>query len=234
MIENDTLHMTNKIAVVLLSGGLDSCVASTMKAKECGTQVYLLSVDYESAPSLKEEKSRTRIAHFLMDKFHNVKMFEKVQLKGYMRLRTLEKRGLLPQGYPFTRDESFMLLAASWLERLLMDSEGYNEGEVVIGTTREDTLNFEDIRPEIYTHINAILSMKYCTKWGKEMKVDLPLLGFMKHEIVKKGIEMGAPLEYTWSCYFGEEAPCASCDQCGWRKEAFEKAKVKDPILLGS
>ena len=150
-----------KVAIVLLSGGLDSCIAATMKAKEKDTDIYLLSIDYESPPSKKEQESRNKVVSWLKTNFSNVKQYEELKIIGYMKLRTIEKQSLIPQGYPFTRDETFMLLAASWLERLLIENDNYKNGEVVIATTKEDTFNFEDILPEIYTSLNEILDTKY-------------------------------------------------------------------------
>ena len=220
-----------KVSVILLSGGLDSCVAAVMKAEE-GNEVYILSVDYESPPTQREHESRNKIINWLLNNFKNVKKHEQVKLNGYIKLRTVERGSLIPQGYPFTRDEMFILLAASWLERLLIENEDYEIGEVVIATTKEDTLNFEDIRPEVYTCIKGILDTKYCNKIKKSMLVSVPFIEMMKHEVIKKGVEIGAPLQYTWSCYFGEEQPCDNCDQCKWRKEAFKSAGAKDPLLL--
>ncbi len=219
-----------KASIVLLSGGLDSCVAATMKTVERDTEIYLLSFDYESPPSIKEEEARRNISRWLQKTYPTVRQHEKVNISGYLKLRTTQRTDLIPQGYPFTRDEAFMLLAASWLERLLIENEPYRNGEVVIATTKEDTLNFEDIRPEVYTHLNGILDTKYSNKISKRMRISTPLIDLMKDEVVRRGIEIGAPLEYTWSCYFGEELPCKKCDQCNWRAEAFAKAGVEDPL----
>ena len=222
--------MVKKTSVVLLSGGLDSCVVATMEARDKDTDVYLLSLDYESPPSQREEEAREKVSRWLRDNYRNVRQHEKINITGYLKLRTTERTDLIPQGYPFTRDEAFMLLDASWLERLLIENERYRSGDVVIATTKEDTINFEDIRPEIYTHLNGILDTKYCNKIGKKMRISTPLIGMMKVDVIRKGIEIGAPLEYTWSCYFGEEKPCGSCDQCDWRATAFRKAGVEDPV----
>ena len=218
-----------KVTVVLLSGGLDSCVAATMKAQE-DTEVYLLSFDYESPPSVREDDARRRVSTWLRTNYSNVRGHETIDIKGYLKLRTTERIGLIPQGYPFTRDEVFMLLGASWLERLLIENEDYGHGEVVIATTKEDTKNFEDILPEVYIYLNGILDTKYSNKIGKSMRISTPLIDMMKDEVVKKGVEIRAPLEYTWSCYFGGENPCRECDQCTWRANAFEKAGMVDPF----
>jgi len=224
--------MNKKISVVLLSGGLDSCVVATISAQDKDTDVYLLSFDYESLPSIREEEARKNVSQWLRDKYPNVRQHEKINIAGYLKLRTTERSDLIPQGYPFTRDEAFMLLGASWLERLLIENEHYQSGEVVIATTKEDTVNFEDIRPEIYVHLNGILDTKYCNKIGKPMSVSVPFIEMMKYEVIKRGVEIGAPLQYTWSCYFGGEQPCDNCDQCKWRKEAFKSVGAKDPLLL--
>src|SRR3989344_6969708 len=133
--------MNKKISVVLLSGGLDSCVVATISAQDKDTDVYLLSFDYESLPSIREEEARKNVSQWLRDKYPNVRQHEKINIAGYLKLRTTERSDLIPQGYPFTRDEAFMLLGASWLERLLIENEHYRNGNVVISTTKEDTLN---------------------------------------------------------------------------------------------
>lgn len=222
--------MARKTSVVLLSGGLDSCVAAAMNAQEKDRYVYLLSFDYESLPSRREEEARQKVSEWLRSNYPNVRQYEKINITGYLKLRTTERTDLIPQGYPFTRDEVFMLLGASWLERLLIENEQYDNGKIVIATTKEDTLNFEDIRPEVYTHLNGILDTKYSNKIGKRMRISTPLIEMMKDDVIRKGVEIGAPLEYTWSCYFGEEKPCGSCNQCDWRATAFRKAGVEDPL----
>ncbi|MBI2145741.1 7-cyano-7-deazaguanine synthase [Candidatus Woesearchaeota archaeon] len=222
--------MEKKASIVLLSGGLDSCVAATIKAVEEDTEVYLLSFDYESPPSTREEEARQNVSRWLRETYPTVRRHEKINITGYLKLRTTERTDSIPQGYPFTRDEAFMLLGASWLERLLIEKKHYGNGEVVIATTKEDTLNFEDIHPEVYVHLNGILDTKYSNKIGKRMRISTPLIDLMKDEVVRRGIKIGAPLEYTWSCYFGEELPCKRCDQCNWRAEAFAKVDVVDPL----
>lgn len=219
-----------KASVVLLSGGLDSCVVATLKAQEKETDVYLLSFDYESPPSIREEEARKKVSAWLRETYPNVRQYERINITGYLKLRTTQRTDLIPQGYPFTRDESFMLLGASWLEKLLIENEQYESGEVVIATTKEDTLNFDDIRPEVYIHLNGILDTKYSNKIGKRMRVSTPLIDSMKADVVQRGLDIGAPLGFTWSCYFGEESPCQNCDQCHWRATAFQKAGVEDPI----
>jgi len=216
-------------SVILFSGGLDSCVATTLLAQKKDSDLYLLSINYESLPSQREEKSRKKISEWLKKKYRNVREHQTLTIGGYLNLRTLKKNTLVPQGYPFTRDEAFIFLGASWLERLLIDNDGYGNGQIVIATTKEDALHFEDIRPEIYVHLNGILATKYCNKLGKEMKVSVPFIELMKHQVIEKGLLIGAPLEHTWSCYLGEKKPCRSCDQCRWRDEAFRKAGVEDP-----
>ncbi|MBI2208015.1 7-cyano-7-deazaguanine synthase [Candidatus Woesearchaeota archaeon] len=220
-----------EVSVVLLSGGIDSCVATTLEAQE-QKDVYLLSIDYESAPSKMEISARKLIAEWLFENYKNVKEHSQIKLEGYMNLRTIKKDGQVPQGYPFTRDEAFMLLGATWLENLLLHNDNYSSGKVVIATTKEDTKNFEDIRPEIYYHINGILKTKYANKFGKKMEVSTPLIDSMKHEVVSLGLQIKAPLQYTWSCYGEGPDPCKECDQCYWRADAFRKAGISDPAIL--
>jgi len=243
--------MPKKISVVLLSGGLDSCVAATMKAQEPDTQVHLLSIYYGQGAEAAEKQQSALVADRLKELYPNVvehfyltingearwnklRDYETAQkqIQGFVGWRT-PYGGWHKAGYPSTRDEAFSLIAAAGLEARLREYPNMIQGEVVLATTKEDLYNFEDIEPIVYeTYLNEVLARKMMPREGKAMRIVLPLIGLMKHEVVRKGVEIKAPLELTWSCYFGNPGkPCNGCDQCYWRAEAFKKAGVPDHYI---
>lgn len=246
-----------KIAVCLMSGGIDSTVAATMKAQESDTLVALLSVYYGQGAQESEKAQSAKVADWLRDRYENVIEHFYIQIDGTIRWTKRERsetfkdpygkeiplRGFVgwrhpeggwPQaGYPSTRDEVFALMAAAGVEARLRDIPDTTSGEIVLATTKEDIENFEDIDSSVYTHhLNEVISKKMMPRMGKPMQIVLPWIEMMKAEVIQKGQKIGAPLELTWSCYFGEPGkPCGKCDQCRWRSEAFKIAGIEDVAI---
>jgi 7-cyano-7-deazaguanine synthase len=246
-----------KSSIVLLSGGIDSTVAAVMKANEPTTLVHLLTVLYDQGAMDSERIYAYKVADWLLSNFRNVVEHFEITMSGSVRTHKpgIEIGGMrrkMPRaeptgfvgwrrpgtssakaGYPSTRDEAFVLLAAAGAEARLRDLEFVGEAEIVLATNRDDLVNYDDIFFENYaTHLTAILDRKHMTLSGRPVKIDLPLIDFSKAEVVKRGLELGAPLEITWSCYFGiDETPCGSCDQCRWRAEAFRSLGLEEPFL---
>ena len=245
-----------KIIVVLLSGGIDSTVAATLKAQELGSIVYLLSIFYGQGAEDAEKLQSRIVADWLMTRFENVVEHIEIFMTGTSRsCKTSLKRVGTPElelpkvassgfvgwrrpalgwpqaGYPSTRDEMFVLTAAAGAEARLRDISFAREAEVVLATNKDDVQNFSDIYPENYsTHLNAILATKIMPQKGRPLKVNLPLINLTKADVIKRGVAIEAPLHLTWSCYFGAAGtPCGSCDQCQWRATAFRAAGIDDP-----
>lgn len=240
--------MEKKIVVSLLSGGIDSCVASAIKANEPNTQVHLLSIYYGQGAEESEKKQSALVADKLAELYPNIvehfyltingqARWNKLtnlrdsqnQVRGFVGWRT-PSGGWYKSGYPSTRDEAFTLIAAAGLEARLAQDKEANEGEVVLATTKEDLSNFEDIEPVVYEkYLNEVLKRKMVPRMGKQMRIVLPLINMMKYQVIQRGVEIGVPLELTWSCYFGEPGmPCGKCDQCNWRAEAFKRIGMED------
>jgi 7-cyano-7-deazaguanine synthase len=99
---------------------------------------------------------------------------------------------------------------------------------VFIGAVEEDSSGYPDCRREFYEAFNAVIERG--TRPGSGIRVLTPVIGMSKKEIVRKGVELGAPLHLTWSCYKNEEAACGECDSCALRLRAFEQAGIVDPI----
>jgi 7-cyano-7-deazaguanine synthase len=99
---------------------------------------------------------------------------------------------------------------------------------IYIGAVAEDSSGYPDCRPEFYAAFQQAITVG--TKPETSISVRTPVINMRKAEIVLKGMELGAPLELTWSCYTGEREACGECDSCALRLKAFREANVPDPI----
>jgi 7-cyano-7-deazaguanine synthase len=126
----------------------------------------------------------------------------------------------IPVTYVPFRNAHFLAVAVSWAE--VLDAE-----KVYIGAVEPDSSGYPDCRPAYYQAFNSVV--KAGTKEGK-IEIVTPLIAMRKTEIVRLGLELGAPLDLTWSCYSREDKACGTCDSCMLRRRAFEAAGVEDPI----
>ena len=99
---------------------------------------------------------------------------------------------------------------------------------VFIGAVAEDSSGYPDCRPEYYHAFEDLVRIG--TRPETRIRIATPVIGMRKSEIVRRGIELGAPLDLTWSCYQGDDVACGVCDSCRLRLAAFAKAGVTDPI----
>jgi 7-cyano-7-deazaguanine synthase len=99
--------------------------------------------------------------------------------------------------------------------------------KVLIGAVEQDSSGYPDCRPAYYDAFNELI--RRGTKEG-DIRVETPLIRLRKSEIVRLGVELGAPLHVSWSCYAGEREACGVCDSCVLRLRAFEEAGAIDPI----
>jgi 7-cyano-7-deazaguanine synthase len=126
----------------------------------------------------------------------------------------------VPVTYVPFRNAHFLSVAVSWAEVLGAE-------KVYIGAVEPDSSGYPDCRPPYYDAFNQVV--KLGTKDGK-IEIVTPLIAMRKAEIVRLGLELGAPLDLTWSCYSREDAACGVCDSCALRLRAFQAAGVKDQI----
>ncbi len=234
-----------KIAVCLVSGGMDSCVAATL-VKQQGYSLYLLSVNWGQL-QVKELENAKRIAKMLRPLEHKC-----ITLQGYNQLsqsalagqmeipseNTLEKNmGKIPVTYPPGRDPAFILIALSWLESIMLahvqSKTKVDKGIVVIGTNKQDSLVYPDCDPEVYNLLNKMLAIS--TQISKEYKlpitVETPLIKLTKKEVIKLGDNIGAPIEHTWSCYKSGEKLCGLCDPCRIVHFALKDLGIKNEFV---
>jgi 7-cyano-7-deazaguanine synthase len=127
----------------------------------------------------------------------------------------------VPLSYVPFRNAHFLSIAVSWGEVL-------GARKIFIGAVAEDSSGYPDCRPEYYEAFNKVIAAG--TKPETQLEIVTPVIHLRKSEIVRRGVELGAPLVLTWSCYQSEDVACGVCDSCALRLRAFEEAGVPDPI----
>jgi len=126
----------------------------------------------------------------------------------------------IPVTYVPFRNAHFLAVAVSWAEVLGAD-------RVYIGAVQQDSSGYPDCRPEYYRAFNEAVRAGTCE--GR-VEIVTPLIGLRKAEIVRLGLELGAPFDLTWSCYSREDVACGVCESCVLRLRAFTAAGASDPI----
>lgn len=213
-------------AVVLLSGGMDSCVCAALAARD--HDAAAVHVSYGQRTEERERQSFLAICRRLNIHDKLVVRNEALSMIGGSALTeesiavpTAESLG---QGVPVTyvpfRNAHFLAVAVSWAEVLGAE-------KVYIGAVEPDSSGYPDCRPAYYEAFNAVV--KAGTREGR-IKIVTPLIAMRKAEIVRLGLELGAPLDLTWSCYSREDEACGVCDSCVLRLRAFQAAGAHDPI----
>lgn len=215
-------------AVVLLSGGLDSCVTAAM-ARETH-EVALLHADYGQLTEKRERRAFHQIAEYWgITRILPARLDHLSAIGGSALVdRTIKvpegQLGLesrVPVTYVPFRNTLLIAVAVSWAEVI-------GASAVYIGAVLEDSSGYPDCRPEYYKKFNELVQLG--TRPETEIEIRTPVIHMTKAEIVRKGIVLGAPLHLTWSCYQNEEKACGGCDSCLLRLRAFAEAGELDPI----
>jgi 7-cyano-7-deazaguanine synthase len=216
------------LAIVLLSGGLDSCVTTAI-ANETHT-IALLHVGYSQRTQTQEYNSFRAIANY-----YNVPETRILTTKlDYLRkiggssltdpdipVDKGNTNKQIPMSYVPFRNTHLLSIAVSWAEVISAE-------KVYIGAVQQDSPDYPDCREEYYDAFNRLVEVG--TKPTTNIKVITPLLNMNKSEIVKKGIKLAAPLHLTWSCYERNDKACGRCQSCILRLKAFDDAGVEDKI----
>lgn len=219
--------LNNSRAVVLMSGGMDSCVTAAIAARNY--QIAALHAGYGQRTEAREYQSFQRLAdHFgaftrlavKLDHFRSIGGSSLTDSSMVIRDADLESREI-PNTYVPFRNAHFLSVATSWAEVL-----GANK--IFIGAVWEDSSGYPDCRPEYYEAFNRVIQAG--TRPSSNISIETPLIHLSKREIVQKGMELGAPFDLTWSCYRESGAACGVCDSCALRLRAFQEAGVDDPI----
>ncbi len=213
-------------AVVLLSGGMDSCVCAALAARD--HDAAAVHVSYGQRTEERERRAFEAICSRLEIRDRLVVRNEALRAIGGSALTDAtiavpESHPLgsdIPVTYVPFRNAHFLSVAVSWAEVLGAE-------KVYIGAVEQDSSGYPDCRPAYYRAFNEVV--KAGTKEGR-IAIVTPLIGMKKAEIVTLGLELGAPFDLTWSCYQREDRACGVCDSCVLRLRAFRAAGAEDPI----
>ena len=221
-------------AVLCLSGGMDSCVCAALAAREY--EVYALHFSYGQRTERRELQSAKAVARLT-----GAKEFLPLRMDLFRRIggsaltdatiavpEAPGEEGAIGAEVPVTyvpfRNAHFLAAAVSWAEVI-------GAGRVLIGAVEQDSSGYPDCRPAYYEAFNRLIAEG--TKAG-EIRVETPLIAMRKSAIVRLGVELGAPLHVSWSCYSGETEACGVCDSCVLRLRAFREAGATDPVAYAA
>jgi 7-cyano-7-deazaguanine synthase len=219
-------------AVVLLSGGMDSCVCAAIAASEYGAaNVAAMHISYGQRTEAREREAFNNVADRLgISKRMLIENRSLAQIGGSA---LTDKNIAVPESEhigPPRREIPITYVPfrnAHFLSAAVSSAEVLGAEKIYIGAVAQDSSGYPDCRPEYYDAFNQVIRVG--TKAGG-IEITTPLIALRKAEIIRRGLELGAPLELTWSCYTEEREACGVCDSCVLRLRAFEAAGSKDPL----
>jgi 7-cyano-7-deazaguanine synthase len=216
------------LAVVLVSGGMDSCVTAAVANREY--EMAFLHVSYGQRTQDRELQAFNDIADYYHVKRRLTADIAYLKDIGGSSLTddnitvaelSLDKQNRIPTSYVPFRNTHLLAIAVSWAEVMRAST-------IFIGAVEEDSSGYPDCRKEYYQAFNKLVEAG--TKPETSIEIITPLIDMRKSEIILKGMELGAPLHLTWSCYKNTHKACGVCDSCILRIRAFKQAGVEDPI----
>jgi len=218
----------SSLAICLVSGGMDSCVTAAI-ANEENDALAFLHVSYGQRTEARERQAFEELAHYYRVAKRLVVSIEHLKLIGGSSLTAedipISEANLgsteIPTSYVSFRNSHLLSIATSW-------GEVIGARRLYIGAVAEDSSGYPDCRPEFYEAFQQVIDLG--TKPETRLALVTPVIHLRKSEIVKRGVELGAPLHLTWSCYQADERACGRCDSCALRLRAFAEAGVHDPI----
>ena len=219
--------MHNPKAVVLVSGGMDSCVTAAMATENY--DMAFLHINYGQRTEKRELQAFNQIAdHYQVSERLVVDISYLAEIGG----SSLTDRSIdvskaepdskeIPTSYVPFRNANILAIATSWAE--VIDAQ-----KIYIGAVEEDSSGYPDCRENFFQSFNQVIEQG--TKPGNSIEIIIPLIHMKKSEIILKGYELGAPFGLTWSCYSNEDRACGECDSCALRLRGFRQAGLTDPI----
>ena len=217
-----------QLAICLVSGGMDSCVTAAI-ANEENDELAFLHVSYGQRTEKREREAFEALADHYDVKSRLIISLEHLAKIGGSSLTDtdmpvstadLSAQGI-PSSYVPFRNAHLLAAAVSW-------GEVIKASAIYIGAVAEDSSGYPDCRPEFYDAFQNVIDTG--TKPETQITIRTPVIAMRKSEIVRKGIELDAPLHLTWSCYKESELACGNCDSCALRLRAFREAGATDPI----
>lgn len=216
-------------AIVLVSGGMDSCVTAAIARAE-GQEIRLLHLNYGQRTEARELKAFQDLAdHYGVPEAQRlvVSIAHLAAVGGSsltdsaipVSAADLENTEI-PSSYVPFRNAHLLSVAVSW-------AEVSEAKRIYIGAVYEDSSGYPDCRPEYYAAFNEVIRLG--TAAG-DIRIETPIISITKEQIIARGLELNAPLHLTWSCYQSEDVACGVCDSCALRLRGFQRAGVEDPI----
>jgi 7-cyano-7-deazaguanine synthase len=217
-------------AVVCLSGGMDSCVCAALATRDYET--YAIHFSYGQRTEARELRSAQEIARLTgvrellplkIDLFRRIGGSALTDSTISVPVAAADEAEIgteIPVTYVPFRNAHFLSAGVSWAEVL-------GAKTVFIGAVEQDSSGYPDCRPAYYDAFNELIRMG--TKEG-DIRVETPLIAMRKSEIVRLGVELGAPFHVSWSCYSDEHEACGVCESCVLRLRAFREAGAVDPV----
>jgi 7-cyano-7-deazaguanine synthase len=230
--------MTDRNAVILLSGGIDSATVAAL-AKQQGFELHALSYHYGQRHE-RELESAKKVAAFLQANSHQVIRFDLRAIGGSALTDQIEvpkgrSESEITRGIPVTyvpaRNTIFLSFALALAERIAAQ-------DIFFGANQLDYSGYPDCREEYIRAFEKLanLATKVGVEGKSQLKIHTPLLHMTKAEIIKTGLKLGLDYALTWSCY--DPSPdgraCGLCDSCQLRLKGFKAAGAIDPIAYAS
>jgi len=220
---------SNDLAICLVSGGMDSLVSAAI-ASQKHKHLAFLHLNYGQKTEQKELECFHKIAdHYSVDpslrKIIDVTFLRQIGGSSLTDDSIDVKKfqgdsDNIPDSYVPFRNTHIISMAVSWAEVI-------GAKKIFIGAVHEDSSGYPDCRPSYYKAFNALI--KEGTKAG-DIEIVTPVIDMKKEDIVKKAVELKAPLNYSWSCYARNDQACGECDSCALRLRGFQKAGIEDPL----
>ncbi len=220
---------SKKLAVILVSGGMDSLVTAAI-ANEKHDNLAFLHLNYGQ----KTQEKELQCFHEIADHYNVPQNLRKIIDVSFLKqiggssltddnIDVKKFKGdseEIPDSYVPFRNTHIVAMAVSWAE--VIGAE-----KIYIGAVEEDSSGYPDCRPSYYKALNALI--KEGTKEGV-IEVITPVIAMKKHEIVQKAVDLKAPIKMSWSCYDRGDKACGVCDSCALRLRGFQRAGLEDPI----
>ena len=217
-----------QLAVVLLSGGMDSCV-TLARALADGFDIGALHVNYGQRTQARELKAFHDICdHYGITRRLVCDISHLAAIGGSSLTDTTIEispaaldHAQIPTSYVPFRNANILAIATSWAEVI-------GATALYIGAVEEDSSGYPDCREVFFRAFEQVIATG--TKPGTNIRIHTPVIHHRKQHIVEEGMQLGAPLHLTWSCYRSEDVACGTCDSCALRLRGFARAGVTDPI----
>ena len=226
--------MNKDLAIVLVSGGMDSCVTAAIARQTY--RLAFLHVNYGQRTEDRELRAFHDIAAHYQAEKKLVVSIEHLKTIGGSALTDAnipvpepgsshstinDPQSAIPLTYVPFRNAHLLSIATSWAEVI-------GARKIFIGAVEEDSSGYPDCREVFYQAFNKVIETG--TRPETRVEIITPLIHMKKSEIVAQGGELGAPLHLTWSCYQASEKACGRCESCLLRLKGFRDAGVRDPI----